>query len=157
MPLMTTRMHARRTARLVQQPMVAAVSDQLFNFASSCQAYLQRWPSLQVAPAHPHRRPDHHHCLEAALRDATGRPAAAVDLCSSWQLLYQTRLSALPAPVRPTCSASPGSVWPLLTLTGTPASTSTAPVWTAAWQPVRMQRRPSQVRQAVAELCPVLV
>ena len=47
-PLMTTRMHARRTARLVQQPMVAAVADRLLNFSSSCQAYLQPCPSLQV-------------------------------------------------------------------------------------------------------------
>ena len=49
LPLMTTRMHARRTARLVQQPMVAAVSDQLFNFASSSQAYLHRFPQLSVS------------------------------------------------------------------------------------------------------------
>ena len=41
-------MHVRHGARLVQQPMVAAVAHRLLNFSSSCQACLQPCPSLQV-------------------------------------------------------------------------------------------------------------
>ena len=48
LPLMTTRLNAQRCARLVQQPIVASVSDSVWNFASNSQTYVHRFPQFKV-------------------------------------------------------------------------------------------------------------
>lgn len=51
LPLMTTRLNAQRCARLVQQPIVASVSDSVWNFASNSQGYVHRFRRFTVRPA----------------------------------------------------------------------------------------------------------
>ena len=48
LPLMTTRLNAQRCARLVQQPIVASVSDSVWNFASNSQGYVHQFRRFTV-------------------------------------------------------------------------------------------------------------